>query len=767
MTDMPHTVADRKLTAVGTSSTAGEFADKIAGSLAYAADRYEPGTLYAKVVRSLLPSATLRGIDTSTAGSLPGTVAIITAADVPKNVISEEASGLGLSVIQTPVLASGRVRYAGEPVAVVVADSPHAAEEAAEAVFVDYDPTEGVFDAEAALRAGAPAIHEHGNVLVDWNLSSGDADGAMAAAEHVIEAQYRTQAVDHAYLEPEAGIGWIDSAGVVTLRVATQVIEHATQIAAILGLPDNRVRVIAAYMGGGFGGREDMTIEPFLALAVWKTGRTVQMVWSRQESLLARPKRHPFTMRYRTGVTADGRVVAADIDILGDAGAYPHLSPRVLFAGAVTAVGPYRCDNVRIRSRGMFTNNVPNSAFRGFGAMQVAFGYESQMDLIASTLGLDPAGVRALNFLGEHDTLPTGEQVPTRPATAETMDEARAALASVEPAGATGTVLRGRGFACSMQPYGRTVFFQDRASAWVGLQPDGGVLVRAGVTDLGGGQAASLGQIAAEVFGVDPEDVVVHIGDTHLTPLTGGTYATRQLYMSGNAVLKTASELRHSMAAVAAELLAVDPAILEFGGGAVTAGDAMLTTKEWVSACDRANTPVAHLSTFFAESGDFDPRTGKGRTFPDYTYGTHAAEVAVDMETGVVEVVSYVGCHDVGRAINPLRVEGQIQGGAAQGLGYALSEEIVSVDGTNQSVLFADYLMPTAMEVPDIVPLILEIVPGKGPFGARGIGEPAIAPVAATIASAIEDAIGVRPTELPITPERVLALLESRADSTS
>jgi CO/xanthine dehydrogenase Mo-binding subunit len=757
----PIPIVEPRSGVVGRSSVAGEFADKISGALAYAADRYEPGMLYAKLVRSILPSAEIRIIDTAEAEGLTGTVAILTASDVPHNVVSEEASGLGMNVIETPVLAEKRVRYAGEPIAIVIADSPHNAEAAAEAVLIDYKPLAGVYDADLALQQGSPAVHEHGNLLVDWNLASGDVDASMAQADHVIEAEYHSQAVDHAYLEPEAGVGWIDSDGVVTLRVATQVIEHATELAALLGLPANRLRVIATYMGGGFGGKEDMTVEPFLALAVWKTRRKVQMVWSRQESLLARPKRHPFTMRYRTGFSTDGTIMAQDIDIVGDAGAYPYLSPRVLFAGAVAASGPYRCDNTRIRSRAAFTNNVPNSAFRGFGAMQVTFGYESQLDRIASVLGLDAAAVRAINFLREYDTLPTGEQVPTRPAIAATMRAALDAL-PLDPKKPPANVRRGRGFACSMQPYGRTVFFQDRASSWVGLQADGTVIVRAGVTDLGGGQAASLGQIAGEVLGVDPERVVVHIGDTHLNPLTGGTFATRQLYMSGNAVLKTALELRDSMANVAADLLGAAVEDLTFADNGVGAGSGRLTTAEWVQACERARLTVAHMSTFFAESGDFDPRTGRGRTFPDYTFGTHAAEVSVDIETGVVKVLAYVGCHDVGRAINPMRVEGQIQGGVAQGLGYALSEEIVSDNGTSQSVLFADYLMPTSLEVPDIIPLILEEVPGKGPFGARGIGEPAIAPVAATIASAIENAIGVRPTELPITPERILALLDTK-----
>jgi len=757
------TSPNQKMSQVGRSTVFGEFRDKIRGELLYAADHYAPGMLHAKVVRSPFPSARILSIDTADAEALPGVIAVLTAQDVPHNLMGEDASGLGMGKIRTPVLADDRVRYAGEPVAIVAAESPQLAEEAAELVEVDYEPTPGVYDPEAGLADDAALVHDQGNVLADWMISRGDVESAMASAAHVVEGTYRTQAVDHAYLEPEAGVGWIDVDGVVTLRVATQVIEHATAVAAILGLPHNRVRVSGTYMGGGFGGKEDMTVEPFLALVAWKTRRAVRMVWSRQESLLARPKRHPFIMRYRTATDSEGKIIAQEIDIVGDAGAYPYLSHRVLFAGAVTAVGPYRTDHVRIRSRAVFTNHVPNSAFRGFGAMQVVLGYESQMDRIASVVGIGREEVRLRNFLTSGDLLPTGEPVPTKPAVAATMHGALESLGPRPSAGPRG-IARGRGFACNMQPYGRTVFFQDKASAWIGFEADGSVIVRAGVTDLGGGQAASLAQIAAEVLGVDTGRVTVYIADTHLTPLTGGTFATRQLYMSGNAVLKTATELRDQMAPVAARMLGVRIDDIEYGDDGLRSrrGEAELSTAEWVSACAAETIATAHLGTFHGETGSFDPRTGQGSTFPDYTFGTHAVDIEVDTETGVIRIINYVACHDVGRAINPMRVEGQIHGGVAQGLGYALSEEIITEQGASHSGLFANYLIPTSLEVPDIEPVILEEEPGKGPFGARGIGEPAIAPVAAAVANALTDAIGACPIQLPFTPERVLEVIRSQ-----
>jgi len=741
---------------VGRSVTGADFVEKVKGSLSYADDWEMPGMLYGRVVRAQVPSARLLSIDADAARKLRGVVAVLTAADIPANAIVEEASGLGIEPIVMPVLAGDRIRYYGEPVALVAAETPEIAEEAAELMAVEYEDSPGVFDPQEALEPDAPRVHERGNTLVSWTMQSGDVDAALAEADVVVEGTYRCQPVDHAYMEPEAGVGWIDSEGVLTLRVSTQVIEHARQVARILAVPTTRVRVMGTYMGGGFGGKEDMTIEPYLALLVWKTRRSVKMVWSRQESLLARPKRHPFVMHYTTGATKDGVLTGQKIRLVADAGAYPLLTPRVVFAASDTAVGPYRVSNVAIEGLGVLTNNIPCSAMRGFGAMQVVFGYEGQMDRVAEAVGLSPAEVRERNFLAKGDRRPAGQEVDTHVALPEAMHRALDALGP-KPEGDGRRI--GQGFACNMQPYGRAVYFADRASCWIGFEPDGSLVVRIGVTDLGGGQAASLGQIASEILGVSTDRIAVHISDTALTPLAGGTFATRQLYMSGNATLKTARELREAMLPVACELIGTtDPGALVFADGMVSVAgtDRVVSLPELVRACEARGVDTTHLGTFRAETGEFDPRTGRGRTFPDYTFGCHAVQVAVDTDTGMVEIQRYVACHDVGRAINPLRVEGQIQGGAVMGIGYALSEEISIEDGVNMSSLFADYLIPAATDVPDIDVIVLESGEGKGPFGARGIGEPPIAPSAAAIASAVADAVGVRMTDLPLTPEKVL-----------
>ena len=739
-----------------------DFVEKVAGTLPYADDWGFPGMLHGVVVRARVPCARIASIDTTAARAVPGVRAVLTAADIPHNAISEEASGLGIDQIVQPVLAGERIRFDGEPVACIAAETPVAAVEAAGLVDVEYEDDEGVFTIDEALADGAPSVHPGGNSYVTYRSAIGDAEAAMARADHVIEETYQTPRVDHAYLEPESGVGWVDSDGVVTLRVSTQVIEHARQLADILALPHSRVRVIAAYMGGGFGGKEDMTVEPYLAALVWKTRRPVRMVWERQDSLLARQKRHPFRMHYRTGVLNDGTIVAQDITILGDAGAYPLLSSRVLFAGGVNSTGPYRCEDARMQSTAVFTNTVPASAFRGFGAMQVVFGYESQMDLIAERLGLTPQEVRERNFVAQGDIRVTGEPIEMQCGTRECMHRALQELGELSQPTQGGLI--GRGFACSMQPYGRSMFFADRASAWIGLEQDGTMVIRAGVTDLGAGQTASLANIAGEILGVTVDRTSVHIGDSHLTPLTGGTFATRQLYMSGNATVKVATALRDKLAPVASDLLGCVESELEWVNNrvSVTGDRARAVTMAELSRTAEARDimPYSH-ETFTAQSGEFDAEAGRGQTYPDYTHGCHAVDVEVDERTGEVKILKYVAVHDVGRAIDMQRVEGQIQGAVAQGIGYAMSEEMETEGGVLHSTLFANYLIPTSLDLPDLKAIGLELYLGKGPFGARGIGEPPIGPCGPALASAIHNAIGVRMLRLPMIPERVLAAMRA------
>jgi CO/xanthine dehydrogenase Mo-binding subunit len=756
---------------VGSGIARHDAIEKVQGRTVYAGDFALPGMLHAMLKRSDYAHAKLARVHTSAAKAIDGVVAIYTAADVPQNTVWVDVPGQTLEVgalkARSNVLAENVVRYHGEPIALVAAETEDAALAAIEAIEIDYEPLAIVDDPERALADDAPQVHETGNLLAHWELEEGDVEAALAAADVVVEHEYRTQFIDHAYLEPEAGVAWRDTDGVITIRAATQVVEHFRDVAKILDLPDNKVRVITPYVGGGFGGKEDMTVEPYLGIVVALTERPVRMVWSRQESLLARQNRHAVRMRYRSGASADGNLRGIDVDILSDGGAYALLSALVLLYSTTCATGPYRCPNVRIRARTVYTNHTPCSAMRGFGAMQVAFGYEGQMDLLAAKLGIEPLELRRRNFVERGDTLPIGQPLETAIELPALVEAVEAELGQLpEPRGPRRVV--GRGFACNLQPYGRCIWLNDWSSAWIGFELDGTLVIRIAVPDIGGGQAASLIQIASEVLGVTPERITIHIGDSALNPLTGTTTATRQLYMSGNAVLRAATELRGNLAGVAAELLEVPPEEVEFEAEGIrhrSSGRSVAFSK-LLATCASVNVPWHVLATHRAPKGvpwQAD-ENWRGRVFPDFTFGCHAADIEVDLDSGAVHVLRYVAAHDVGQAINRQSVEGQIEGAVAMGLGYALSERVVFEDGQNMIGSFAQYLIPTAVEVPAIVPVVLESGEGLGPFNARGIGEPPIGPPAPAVAAAIEDAAGARLSELPFTPERVSNAVHERED---
>ena len=747
---------------VGSELDRHDAIEKVQGRTSYAADHALPRMLHAMLKRSDYAHARIERVEVAAAEAIDGVIRVFTASDVPQNTVWVDVPGQTLEVgalkARSNVLADEVVRYHGEPIALVAAETEDAALAALDAIVVDYEPLPVIDDPEHALDTDAPQLHESGNLLAHWELEEGDAEAGLAQAAAVVEDEYRTQFIDHAYLEPEAGVAWRDTDGVITIRAATQVVEHFRDVARILDLPDNKVRLITPYVGGGFGGKEDMTVEPYLGIVVALTSRPVRMVWSRQESLTARQNRHAVRMRYRTGADAEGRLVAMDVDILSDGGAYALLSALVLLYSTTCAAGPYRCPNVKIRARTVYTNHTPCSAMRGFGGMQVALGYEGQMDRLARELGIDPLEIRRRNFVERGDTLPIGQELETVVELPALVDALSERADRPEPSGPRRAV--GRGYACNLQPYGRCIWLNDWSSAWIGFELDGTLTIRIAVPDIGGGQASSLIQIASEILGVAPERVSIHIGDSALNPLTGTTTATRQLYMSGNAVLKAAQELRQTLAGVAAGLLEVDAERLEFGPDGVSESDSGRTIQftELLAAAASVNAPWHVLATHRAPKGV--PwqayESWRGRVFPDFTYGCHAVDVEVDLDTGQVQVLRYVAGHDVGKAINPQSVEGQIEGAVAMGLGYALSERIVFDEGQNLTTTFAQYLIPTAVEMPTVEAVVLESGEGMGPFNARGIGEPPIGPPAPAVAAAIHDACGVALTELPFTPERVV-----------
>ncbi len=740
---------------------------KVTGATKYAGDYVMPNMLHAKVLRAKYPSAKILRVDVSKARALAGVACVLTADDLPGAQVATDIPGVtGTSKragTDAPVLATDRVRFMGEAIAIVAAEELAIAERALDLIEVDYEPLPAVFTPAEAMQPGAPIVTEPDNIVARWRIVKGDADAAMRDADVVVERTHKTQFIDHAYLEPEAGIAWVDENGVLTIRVSTQVVEHFRSIAAALHLPQNKVHIMGALVGGGFGGKEDITVELFIGLAALKTRRPVKMVYTREESILAHCKRHPFTITHKTGVTRSGHILAAQVNLVADSGAYVYLSPYVLLYAAASAVGPYRINNVTVNAMAVATNNTFTSAFRGFGAAQACVAYEQQMDEIARALDMDPRELRRINYAHAGDTTPNGQAFRGAVWLEECADRAWDALGEKSTSD-NPHVKIGRGLASYMQSYGRITWFHDTSQAWVGLEMDGSIVIRCGVPDIGGGQMNTLAQITAEVLGVPMARITVYGTDSALTPLAGTTTATRQMYMSGNATYQAATAVRKTLAERASQHFECEPDEIDFADSAVfVKSDASqnMPLARLIAMCAAEGLPRANLSLFKAPFTEkLDPDNAQGDIWPDYTFGAQAVEVAVDTETGEVRVLKSAACHDVGRALNPAAVAGQIEGGAAQGLGYAMMEDVQLVNGVTVTPSFAEYLLPTASDIPETKTIILESGTGLGPFGAKGVGEPSLTPMAPAIANAVANAIGARVAQLPLTPERVLAALD-------
>jgi CO/xanthine dehydrogenase Mo-binding subunit len=738
---------------------------KAVGATVYAGDYSMPHMLHARVFRSSEPSARIKRLDTSKAQALAGVACVLSAQDLPDAKLTTDMPGQTgrkrRKGSDAPVLAADRVRFVGEPVALVAAETLDVAERALGLIEIEYEPLPGVFDPQEALKPGTPVVNEPDNVVARWKIRKGDVEAGMAAADLIVENTFRVPFIEHAYLEPEAGVAWVDEQGVINIRVCTQVVEHFRSIARAVDVPQNKVRIRGTLLGGGFGGKEDITVEIFLALLAKHTQRPVQLVYTREESFIAQSKRHPFIITHRTGVKKNGRITAAQIEMAADSGVYPYLSPYVLLYATIMASGPYRIDNVHVDSVVAATNQPFTSAFRGFGGAQACVAYEQQMDEIAKALNMNPLDVRRVNYIRTGDRNATGQVIQSAAWLEETATRALEALG--EKTSAHGPVKVGQGFASYFQSYGRITWFHDTSRAWVGIEMDGTVVIRCGVPDLGAGQINSLCQIAAEILGVSLEDVTIYSTDSAVTPLAGTSTATRQLYMSGSAVFQAASAVRDVLLGRASKHFEEKPENLDLADNRVfvkSAPENSLPLTELVARCAAEGLPLSNLALFAAPFTDgIDQETGQGDVFPDFTFGTQAVEVAVDTETGEITVLKNVACHDVGRAINPAAVRGQIAGGSTQGMGYALMEDFVVEGGVTQTPSLSEYLIPTAVDFPTAQVIILESGTGVGPFGAKGIGEPALTPAAPAVANAVADAIGVRIHELPLTPGRVLEAL--------
>ena len=735
---------------------------KVAGEFMYASDLHRDGMLFGATLRSPIASARIRGVDVSAAAALDGVAAVMMWTDIPGK------NRFGLNFDDQPVLAEDVVRYVGEPIVVVAASTPERAREAVRRIELDLEATEGVFDMERALDEGAPKLHEFGNVLRHVRIVHGEPDSAKA--DVWVEGYYETGMQDQAALGPEAGLAVPAEDGGVDLYAATQWLHvDREQIAPCLGLPEEKVRIHLAGLGGAFGSREDIHMQIHACLLALRTERPVKFSYGREESFHGHVHRHPSRIWIRHGANRDGRLVAVTARLMFDGGAYASSSPAVLGNAATFVAGPYEVPHVRVEGTVVFTNNPPCGAMRGFGAPQVCFAHEAQMDKLAAGLGMDRVEIRLLNAVSEGSVLPTGQVLVGAAPAREVIEQCAAIpLPDEDPVfgrqvisypGGTGNVTRGEGvrrgvgFAVGYKNVGFSEGFDDAAAARVTLSTnDHGVVaeVYTAAVEMGQGLYTLLTQIARSELGVN--EVVMHAADT-LIGSAGSTSASRQSMMAGGAVRMACGQVRDAIVERARERLGTPAASFEIADGAVCSGGVPLLPVE-----ELLDEPVeAEVEYHHRPTEHFD-ENGQGAIHAHFCFGAERAVVEVDEETGLVRVLQIAAAVDAGKVMNPLGFTGQIEGGTAQGIGFALTEELIVQDGAIRNPSFTDYLIPTILDVPQVVTVAIEQPDEGAPYGLKGIGEAPTVVSTAAVVAALRDATGRELNRAPVSPDELVGL---------
>ena len=731
--------------------------DKVTGKARYGADLDIPDALVLKVYRSPVAHGRIRKIDTGKAEEVPGVVRIFTAEDIPgKNLY-------GIINKDQTVLAGEKVRFEGDPIVLVAAEDEKSAEEALTHLKVEIEELPAVFDPEEALRPEAPTIHEKGNLLFKRKIIKGDVAEGFAASDIVIEETYETNMLEHAYIEPEVGVAYRDADGSIVVLVTTQNphSDHA-QLVSILGVAPEKVRVIQTETGGGFGGKLDISVQPFLALAAYHLNRPVRMLYSREESFQATAKRHPLKIRMKTGAARDGRLTAMEAEIIADTGAYGSYGIAVATRAAVHATGPYRVPNVRVISKAVYTNNNWSGAMRGFGVPQIAIAHESQMDKLAQRLGFDPIEFRMMNAFDTGSVTPTGQALTASVGIRETLKKIRPhyerllrEAEAMRQSGLAG-VKYGVGVASMWYGIGNTGH-PNPSSAQVEVDSEGNVTLFTGAADIGQGSDTVLAQIAAETLGLSYERIHLVRADTDLTTDAGATSASRQTYISGRAVYEAALSVKRALTERAAGIFRVPANLVTCEDGFFFPQHREFQKISLEEVARRTLSPGEVLrgeGVFNPETTSLDPETGQGVPYTTYAFASQASLVEVDLVTGQVGVVRTVSAHDVGKAVNPANVEGQIFSGVAMGIGMGLFEQFYP----RKTRSLDTYLIPTAMDVPEVTPVIVEVPEPTGPFGAKGVGEPALIPTAPAILNGIHQATGWWVNRIPADLETIRGL---------
>ncbi len=766
MSAQPQVKADfekRDFTVVGKSVKRSDTLEKVTGSAQYAGDLILPGMLHAKMKRSTIAHARIKSIDTSKALALKGVRAVLTHENVPRVLHAGSPHPRSASVTKDQYILDDRVRYWGEGVAAVAAISEEIAEQAVRLIEVEYEPLPAVFTIEDAVKPGAPVIYENGLdnnlVLPPVKVERGDIDKGFAEADLVIEREYRLGRPTPAYMEPNVCVSQWDGNGKLTMWTSTQsAFMVRGTLAEVLDVPLNKVRVLVDHMGGGFGAKQDLFQNEFLcALLARETGRPVRMEFSRKETFFGGRSRHPGKIWLKQGFTKDGRITAREAKITLNSGAYGSHGPGVTTVGTASLTSLYRCENVRLEGRCVYTNTPIAGAFRGYGVVQAYYALDLMIDEAAELLGFDPAEFKLKNAVREGDIAPSDHPVVghgLEDCISRVMEETDWVNLRKRPK-STGVKRRGIGIGCEMHGSSAYPGIKEQGNAIVKMNEDGTVTLITGTAGLGTGAHTALSQIVAEEMGVPFESISVVQGDTDVVPWDIGAFASHTTYLGGRAAQLAAADVRAQVIAHAAPMLDTTPDQITIRDGLVVSTNGSNRSMSLAEAVGpQMGMPAIQL-------------VGVGTYMPtkSYSFAAHFAEVEVDTETGEVRVLQVVPVHEIGRVIHPIAAAGQIEGGIQQGIGHTLSEDYV-IDLTNGRSLnpsFVDYKMPLSQDMPPIRTIILETAPDPGgPYGAKGVGEDPIIAIGPAIANAIHDAIGVRFRHYPITPENVLDALRAK-----
>ena len=722
--------------------------DKVTGRAKYAGDLTMEGMLYGRAVRSPHAWADILSIDAEEAERYPGVVCVLTAKDVPG------VNKIGMcGTKDIPVLADGRVLFHQQAVAVIAAETLAAVDAAAALVRVEYAPRTPLTDPMAAMAPDAPQLHvdKPGNICIKKLTEHGNVETAMAAADVIVTREYRTQMVEHGYIEPEASLSYPEGDGVFIWSATKSAHLDQAEISRVLGLPKEKVHVRVPYIGGSFGGKSDLPLNGMTALLAMKTGRPVRMTYKREESMRVSTKRHPMILRYTHGARWDGTIVAVEGEIIADSGAYEGYSPAVLSRTVLHGSGPYNIPNVRMQAVSVFTNNPTTGAMRGFGVPQVAFACERQIDILAARLGMDPMELRLKNAMRPGDIMPSGQAATSSTSYYEALLTAREKmledvqehpLAPDEAWGYAGHYY-GNGRTANLNP----------GSCVIYLEPDGKVLVTVGSPDIGQGSNTLILQLVSTVLNIGCEHISVFSGDSIQTLDSGTTSGTRLTAVVCRGVVDTARDFKEKLLEGARNLFGTPATLLE--EGLVGGGGNILSLQELYE-------ELKARGERLRVEGRYDPPTtplnakSQGIPYATYTYGVQCVRVKVDEGTGKVTPTRLIASYDIGTPLAPQMLSAQVEGGAVGGLGYALLEEIELQDSVVKNANFDKYLIPTCLDTCPIDSYYTGSFEPEGPFGAKGIGEPALIPTAAAVANAVSRITGREQNELPVSLERVI-----------